>query len=297
VEIWGRYGTRLKLANGTDRYIGLRALPLDSQIFNPTIVAGRGLLPGDDRAILLNHRIAVDEGIQVGERVRFDIRERETEWTVVGLILFPEQYESFVPYHSLAREAGIPRRGTRVHVVTERHDLAYQRKVVESLRAAYALHNMETTWAWSTGEMWEQQWQQYSTIHYLLLAMALLAALVGGIGLMGVVSINVVERRREIGVMRATGATSLAIVGIFVAEGVLLGALSWVIASPFSLPAARFASRMIGQELLQYPLVFAYSFGGMALWLGIAVALASLASLWPALQASRVSVREALAYE
>jgi putative ABC transport system permease protein len=54
---------------------------------------------------------------------------------------------------------------------------------------------------------------------------------------------------------------------------------------------------MIGQELLQYPLIFAYSFGGMALWLGIAVTLAALASLWPALQASHISVREALAYE
>ncbi len=132
---------------------------------------------------------------------------------------------------------------------------------------------------------------------YLLLTMSVLTATVGGIGLMSTMSINVVERTREIGVMRAIGATSLAIVGVFVIEGVFVGALSWVLAIPLSIPGVRLFGNLIGEAILELPLDFAYSTEGLVLWLLIVVVLSALASLWPALRAAGVSVREALAYE
>ena len=132
---------------------------------------------------------------------------------------------------------------------------------------------------------------------YLMLAMAVLAALVGSVGLMSTMSINVVERGREIGVMRAIGATSVTIVGIFIAEGVLVGVLSWLIAVPLSYPGALAFNNLVSSALFQIPLDFDYSIGGVVLWLVIVVVLSALASLWPALSATQVSVREALAYE
>ena len=132
---------------------------------------------------------------------------------------------------------------------------------------------------------------------YLMLAMAILAAVVGSIGLMSTMSINVVERGREIGVMRATGAGSLTIAGIFVVEGVLLGILSWALAAPLSYPGARAFSDVIGVTLMRFPLDFSYSVFALLLWLTIVIVLSALASLWPALGATRISVRESLAYE
>ena len=124
-----------------------------------------------------------------------------------------------------------------------------------------------------------------------------LAAIVGGVGLMTTMSINVVERGREIGVMRAIGATSASILGVFIVEGVLVGVLSWLLAMPLSYPGARAFSGVIGKTLFELPLDFQYSVGGGVLWLVVVVVLSALASLWPALNATRVSVREALAYE
>jgi putative ABC transport system permease protein len=137
----------------------------------------------------------------------------------------------------------------------------------------------------------------FEIITYLLLAMAILTAVVGSIGLTGTTSINVVERGREIGVMRAIGATSPAVAGIFVLEGVVIGVLSWLLALPLSYPGALVFGRMIGQTILNADLYFRYSVAGALLWLAIVVVLSVLASLWPALRATRVSVREALAYE
>jgi putative ABC transport system permease protein len=101
----------------------------------------------------------------------------------------------------------------------------------------------------------------------------------------------------QIGVMRSTGATSFAIAAIFVAEGVLLGVLSCLFAVPISVPSSRLFSDAIGDALFSLPFDFVFSLSGVGLWLGIVVVLSVLAGLWPALRATKVSVREALAYE
>jgi putative ABC transport system permease protein len=127
--------------------------------------------------------------------------------------------------------------------------------------------------------------------------MSVLAGMVGSLGLMGTMSINVLERSKEIGVMRAIGARSSAIVGIFVVEGVILGLLSTVVSIPLSYPGSRLFSDAFGNMLLKAPLNFRYSLDGLLMWLGVIVVLSALASLWPAWRAAQLSVRETLAYE
>lgn len=168
---------------------------------------------------------------------------------------------------------------------------------VFALGFIYGAHDMKVSYSQTGHDVQEESRSVFEIIAILLLAMAVLAAVVGGIGLMGTMSINVLERRREIGMMRATGATSPVVAGIFVFEGVLIGLLSWVLAAPLSYPAARLFGRVVGDTLLSADLYFRYSVTGTLAWLVIVVLVAVLASLWPALQATRVSVREALAYE
>ena len=181
--------------------------------------------------------------------------------------------------------------------MAQQHDAASQRALVDNLRAAYAAHRLDADDFSTTVEYEARVWSRFEVVLYLLLAISLLAAAVGGIGLMGTMSINVVERSREIGVMRATGATSPAIAAVFVVEGVVIGALSWLLAIPLSFPGARLFSDSVGESLLRVPFQFTYAVDGAGLWLLIVMVLSALASLWPALRATRVSVREALAYE
>jgi putative ABC transport system permease protein len=130
----------------------------------------------------------------------------------------------------------------------------------------------------------------------LLQIMSVLMAVVGSIGLSGTLSINVIERRREIGVMRAVGASSLDVGRIFIGEGLLLGVVSWGLAVPLSMLAARQFVNALGQAL-QFPFFYRYSLFGMWLWLGIVILLSLLASWLPAQRAAGISVRESLAYE
>jgi putative ABC transport system permease protein len=295
-EVWKRWSARLKLADGGERSTLLVGLPPASEILRPRVIAGRRLAPGDGNAILLNSKVAFEYGIAVGDEVRFDLDDRETVWTVVGLVLNAEE-RSFVPFEALSRETGSRNVGWEVTVVAQAHDPDAQRRLIDDLRATYAAHRFEVDDLTSALDNREKVQSRFGLILWILLTIALLAAGVGGIGLTGTMSINVVERRREIGVMRATGATSAAVAAIFVAEGVVVGVLSWALAVPLSYPSARLFSDAVGRALLRSPFEFAYSLEGVVLWLGAVVVISVLASLVPALRATRLSVCEALAYE
>jgi putative ABC transport system permease protein len=114
---------------------------------------------------------------------------------------------------------------------------------------------------------------------------------------MGTMSINVIERTREIGVMRAIGAADGQVLRIVLVEGVLIGVLSWLTAALLAVPVSKLLSDAVGYAFFQAPLTFAFSLVGALIWLGLVTLIAALASLLPARNATRLTVREVLAYE
>jgi len=299
VEVWSGSGKTARLASGKERYVYLWALPPASTLFRPRIVSGRWLHPDDDRAIVFSSKIAANEGVQVGDEIVLTFNERKSVWTVVGLIVNSSHaYRAcFVPFDAFTRTTRSVDRGWTVRIQGARHDVESQQALIRRLRTAYAASTIKVNSLQSIAEVQEQSRSMFDLLAYLMLTMTALAAAVGSIGLMSTMTINVVERRREIGVMRAVGATSSVVAGIFIGEGILLGVVSWSFAVPISYPAARAISDAVGYPFMGAPLDFRYSTGGAALWLAIVAALSALASLWPALQATRVSVQTALAYE
>jgi len=137
---------------------------------------------------------------------------------------------------------------------------------------------------------------QFSIMTTMLLALAIIVAVVGGISLMGTLSLGVVERTREIGVMRAIGARSRTIMGMFVMEGILQGLLSWLLAVPLSFALARLLANALGQVMFDANLDYQYDYPAVLIWLGIILVISTLASILPARNATQISVRESLAY-
>jgi putative ABC transport system permease protein len=131
----------------------------------------------------------------------------------------------------------------------------------------------------------------------LLLIMAFLLAVIGGLGLMGTMSINVLERTREIGVMRAIGASNKSVRRIFIIEGIIIGVISWLVGAVLAFPISKVLSDLIGAQFLSAPLNYTFSLNGAIIWLVLVIILATVASFLPAWNASRFTVREVLAYE
>ena len=80
--------------------------------------------------------------------------------------------------------------------------------------------------------------------------MAILTAFVGSIGLTGTMSINVLERTREIGVMRTIGAVDIVIMQSVIIEGLVIGSITWVLAIGLSFPISSLLLTIIGEAMM-----------------------------------------------
>jgi len=137
----------------------------------------------------------------------------------------------------------------------------------------------------------------FTIIVALLMVMTVVLATVGGLGLMGTMSLNVLERTREIGVMRAFGAPSRAVFRIVILEGLLIGMMSWILAIGCSLPISMILAREVGLSFMDYPVSASFSMGGILAWALLVIVISIVASLFPALRAVRLTVTQVLAYE
>jgi putative ABC transport system permease protein len=134
-------------------------------------------------------------------------------------------------------------------------------------------------------------------IYVFFIVMAAIVGAVGGLGLMTTMSLNVLERRREMGVLRAIGATPRIVWLMVIAEGLVIGVLSWAIAAVLAWPVSKVVGDTLVRALFRGGLDFSFEALGLVIWLGISIVLSAVASFLPAWRASRTTVREALAYE
>jgi putative ABC transport system permease protein len=111
----------------------------------------------------------------------------------------------------------------------------------------------------------------FEVIVVLLLIMAVLLAVIGGLGLMGTMSINVLERTREIGVMRAIGASNASVRQIFIVEGIIIGLLSWAVGASLAYPVSKLLSDAVGRQFLSTPLDYTFSISGVLIWLVVVI--------------------------
>jgi putative ABC transport system permease protein len=126
-----------------------------------------------------------------------------------------------------------------------------------------------------------------SALNSLLLGLGGVALLVGGVGIANVMVIGVLERRSEIGLRRALGATRGHIRTQFVVESLLLallGGAGGVVLG--ALVTAGYATRQHWQVVV--PLT------GVAGGVGVALALGAVAGLYPAVRAARLAPTDAL---
>ena len=305
IEVWTWQQAKVhKLGvsgSSNDHTIQLRGGPDGAQTLHATLVAGRLLENNDGRAIVLNQKLAADMGVQLGDQIEMDYGgNRKATWTIVGLVfdigVGGGQNTAFVRQELLNADIHQAGRGTVALIKTKSNTRATQDAVKKYMENYFAQQKIDVVLASGQKENEELSGVIWALIGGLLQTMTLLVAIVGSIGLSGTLSINVMERKREIGVMRAVGASSNDIAFIFMGEGLMLGLLSWIQAIPLSMIAAQYFVKVLG-DALKFPFFYIYSYEGVAWWLMIIIVLSIFASWLPARSATQISVQQSLAYE
>jgi putative ABC transport system permease protein len=312
VEVWRTLTALVDpgVGRGEPRTLQINGLPLPSQSYRPQIRSGRWLQPGDTYALVLAESVALELHVGVGDVVTMripdttspDVWASQRQWQVVGIAVDPNIRNisriGLVPRDTLGLEAGGGMLGNRVQILASAAVGAGAPAVADTLRDFYDQRGLDVqiTHLDTVYQRGKNQAENMAVLSSLLMIMAVIVALVGGIALSGVLQISVLERRREIGVLRAIGATPGTIRALFVAEGLMLGWVSWLIALALSYPAGVALSRPLAATV-GISIVYQYSWFGVGLWFGLASLIGILASLAPAQGAIRASVQESLSYE
>jgi putative ABC transport system permease protein len=291
--------SRLREDGTQNSNIWLMAAPAGTDLIRPTLVEGRWLQPGEGEALVVNIDFQRDEqDVHVGDVVTLKVEGHDLHWPVVGVVtsqlMGPVVY---LPYEPFSQAIGLDGQSNRIVLETTRHDAASQTEAARLAEDALRAAGVPVAQVETQSDLRAGTEGLFSILVMLLLIVGVLLIAVGSLGLMGAMSLNVIERTREIGVMRAIGASNGIVARIVIVEGLVIGLLSWVLGGLLALPLSWALSYAIGVTLLQTPLAYTFSAVGLLMWLVLVVVLSVVASVIPARNAWRLSVREVLAYE
>jgi len=282
--------------------IDISGLPADSQTIDPQLLSGRWLRGDDTRQVVINDDFLEREpDVKVGSEITLKVGNTERTYEVAGILSKhlsgPRVYMNFDTFAKLTGRQN-QADSVRVRADADRiSDNATQDKIGAQLEQHFKDAGLSNSLSQTRRTSYEMFSSAFDIILLVLVVMAGLLAVVGGLSLTGTMGMNVLERTREIGVLRAVGAANSAVRKVVVVEGIVVGLMSWVFATLLSMPVGRVLAGAVVESVLKAQANFQYSVLGVIVWLAIVVVIGIVSSLGPARNAVRLSVREVLDYE
>jgi len=281
--------------------ITFSAPPLQSKMIHPILLGGRWLLPEDQNALVIGTSLIKEQpGLKVGDQVFIKIKDKNIPFYVVGVYKMWATSSSPVVYINssyLDQITDTVGQVSELRIITTKSDLNTEKMVVQNIQNRFKEEGLTISSTQTGVDLHQQNLSQSMVLINFMALIALLISLVGGLGLMGTMGMNVMERTREIGIMRAIGASSREIQGMVIMEGILIGLASWVLSIAVSIPISLALNYGVGASILNGPLDFCFEFQGPLAWLLGVIMIAAISCLLPAWNASHVTIRETLAYE
>jgi putative ABC transport system permease protein len=277
------------------------AVPSNTKMLKLDIAEGRDLLPGDVDAIVVNTVLAAKSPeMKVGNTISFRIGPEQTSWHVVGIAREPfPPAGAYIPQAFMDKEQRHPgmRNTAFLALDNDSTDAASVNSVKDNLERNLQREGVRVLGSTAKADMRVGVDAHMLMIYVFLVVMSGIIAVVGGLGLATTMSLNVMERRREIGVIRAIGARPSTVWLIIVTEGVAVGVLSWALAALAAWPVSKLLGDALVRLAFHTKLDFSFQLQGLFIWLAVSVVFSAAASFLPAWSASKITVREALAYE
>jgi putative ABC transport system permease protein len=303
IEGWG--AARGEVWDENDEVVthfNIVAAPADTQLLNVDMVAGRWLEPEEENAMVMADSILEDfPDLQPGDSLRIKMPgQPDEDWVVVGIFRFVSMVGNplaYADFDFIASEMNMQGQSFSYRIVTEDHSMAGQLLIKNYVDEYLKSRGFEVSGSAAGLQLQEDNSQAINILVIFLLIMAFLTATVGSIGLTGTMGMNVLERTREIGIMRAIGAVDLEIIKSVVIEGVMIGWITWLLAIGVSFPISAALLDIISTSMMGSDLRLVFTPAGIVYWLGVVTVLSVVASMLPARNAARLTINEVLSYE
>lgn len=301
IETWnGGRGELQSQVVATDNGVGIIALPYNTDLFNLRMEKGRWLRKSDRVEIVMNQQAVELYGYpKVGDGLTLQMAGKPVPVNLVGIVweldkakiyMDQEQYDAYAnPNHLVNSLMFVAREKSYDKIMAMKNEI--ERDIAGS--------DLSVLYVMSQAERVQVIYDHLNIILTTIVFLALIVLVVSAIGMASATGINIMERTREIGVLRAIGATPKAIYGMFVSEGMIISVVSVLLGLLLSWPLSSLAAPFFGNLMLGdgASLRFAFSHAGFVITLVTTLVFGWLASRIPARKAIQVSTREALAYE
>lgn len=304
IEAWS--GARASILNedgSVGDNVNFTAVPNGSQFINPIMVEGRWLDPRDENAIALDDQFQSRfPDLKVGDTITLKVNDKDTDFVVVGFFQLAGKLGGYAAYVNMDYFNTLPgqvQNLASVYRVNAKENLnaAEQKQFAKAVQSELEASNIEVSSITTANRITESSTDGFNILTTILLVLAILIALVGSIGLTGTMSMNIMERTREIGIMRSIGASDQVLTRMVLIEGLIIGWLSWILGAILSFPISTLMSNGITRALFGAPSGFGFSITGYVIWFVVVSILSVLSSLTPARSATRLTIREVLSYE
>ena len=301
IETWSGGNGRLQssvvsASNG----IGVVAFPYDTDLITWNIIEGRWIQPDNGLEIVINQYAAdLLDSPRVGQMLPITLNGKQHNARLVGVVNEfnpPKIYMDKTQYDSLFNP------GQKINsLLFIAQDRSHERVVQLKKDIEHVINgtDLNVLYVMSQTERAEIIFNHLNIILTLFTFLSLVVLVVSALGMASATGINILERTREIGVMRAIGATPIMIKRVFVYEGLVINSISIMLGLLLALPLSAAAARFFGNLILGHnvSLEFAFSPAGIQFTLLVTLIFGQLASRIPARRALMLSTREALSYE
>lgn len=283
-------------------YFNIVAAPANTQLLRVDMVSGRWVNPGEENAMVMADSIFEDfPDLEPGDTLPVKMPGQPVEdWTVVGIFRFVSMVGfplAYADFEFISEQTNMQGQAISYRVVTEDHSMDGQVRIKNFLDEYLKDRGFEVSGSAAGLQTQEDNAKAINILVIFLLIMAVLTATVGSIGLTGTMGMNVLERTREIGVMRAIGAVDLEVIKSVVIEGVMIGWLTWLIAIGLSFPISSALLGIISTSMMGSDMRLVFTPAGIVYWFGVVTVLSVVASMLPARSAARLTINEVLSYE
>jgi putative ABC transport system permease protein len=297
-EAWAGTSAALADHDGTvGNAFSLLAVPVHSRVLAPALRSGRWLRDDDIDSVVIGSALIKDNpDLQLGARMPLLIEGRPVSLRIVGIV---DSGPEALAYTSQTGPVAWPGGELASILMIRASDRgeAGQLALIHRLRAA--LENGGVAVGASRLQSASRQGieDHLQMVVSFLGMMGWVMIVVGGMGLASTMSVGVLERQREIGILRAIGASGGTIMGMVQLEGLVMALLGWLLSLPLSVPVSVLLGDAFGRVMFAVPTSLVPETGGALRWLGLVVAVSVVACAWPARQAMRMAVVKALQYE
>jgi len=265
------------------------------------------LLPRDEGSVVAESRVPTDTDRSVwvgrglarapGDLIRLQINDEDAEYRVAGVL--PDLPDSGQLPHAVLMDIGLAQRVLRR---TGRIDRILVRLPAGSDAAKYQAllaGRFPGLQVARSGARTDENRKMLAAFRWNLRLLSYIALIVGSFLIYNTISVSVVRRRREIGVLRALGATRAQVLLAFLAEAAMFGLAGAAAGIPLARAMAAGAVRLLGVTVESLyvssaPAAVSLTPGLTALGVSIGLGLALLSALAPALEAARVAPVEAM---